>query len=85
MLPATPLQLANETFYVHTVVTGIARALARACLDLAYSPGLTSTPYAIYTDLMQRALDTHATYFLEHNVDIESLINHIWEETKNGI
>jgi hypothetical protein len=74
----------RETILVHTIVTGIAKPLARAFKGMPET-GLLTTRYQLYHDTCSMVLSgDHVISFMHHDIKVPDLLDNIWRTTEAG-
>jgi hypothetical protein len=74
----------RETILVHTIVTGIAKPLAKAFKGMPET-GLLTTRYQLYHDTCSMVLSgDHVIPFMHHDIKVPDLLDNIWRTTEAG-
>ena len=72
----------RETILVHTIVTGIAKPLARAFKGMP-EKGLLTTRYQLYHDTCSMVLSgDNVIPFMHHDIKVPDLLDNIWRTTE---
>jgi hypothetical protein len=74
----------RETILVHTIVSGIAKPLARAFKGMPET-GLLTTRYQLYHDTCSMVLgNDNVIPFMHHDIKVPDLLDNIWRTTEAG-
>jgi hypothetical protein len=74
----------RETILVHTIVTGIAKPLAKAFKGMPET-GLLTTRYQLYHDTCSMVLgNDNVIPFMHHDIKVPDLLDNIWRTTEAG-
>jgi len=68
----------RESMLVFTVLTDIFTPIASGIAQIPNAGGLTVTLYTVYVATCERILRDMVIHFMDHDIDIESLLEDIW-------